>query len=32
MKKLTPIKSEKIWGYEDWIASTHPNGFQKDLF
>ena len=32
MEKLSPIKSEKIWGYEDWIASTHPNGFQKKLF
>ncbi len=32
MKKLTAIKSEKIWGYENWIASTHPNGFQKDFY
>ena len=31
MLKLTPIKSEKIWGYELWIASTHPNGCQKAL-
>ncbi|MGN0728639.1 type I phosphomannose isomerase catalytic subunit [Treponema sp.] len=32
MKKLNAIKSEKVWGYENWIASTHPNGFQKDFF
>lgn len=32
MLKLTPIKSEKIWGYELWIASTHQNGCQKDFF
>ena len=31
MLKLTPIKSEKIWGYELWIASTHPNGPQKEF-
>ena len=31
MLKLNAIKSEKIWGYELWIASTHPNGCQKDL-
>ena len=31
MLKLTPIKSDKIWGYELWIASTHPNGCQKDF-
>lgn len=31
MKKLTAIKSEKIWGYELWTASTHPNGCQKDF-
>jgi len=29
MIKLEPVKSEKIWGYELWIASTHPNGPQK---
>lgn len=32
MLKLKSIKSEKIWGYELWIASTHPNGTQKELF
>lgn len=32
MKKLDAIKSEKIWGYENWIASTHRNGFQEDFF
>ena len=31
MLKLTPIKSEKIWGYELWIASTHPNGPQCEF-
>lgn len=31
MLKLDPIKSEKIWGYELWIASTHPNGCQKEF-
>lgn len=31
MLKLNPIKSEKIWGYELWIASTHPNGCQDDF-
>lgn len=31
MIKLNAIKSEKIWGYELWIASTHPNGSQKEL-
>lgn len=32
MIKLNPIKSEKIWGYELWLASTHENGCQKDFF
>ncbi len=31
MLKLTPVKSEKIWGYELWIASTHPNGPQPEF-
>ena len=31
MIKLNAIKSEKIWGYELWIASTHPNGCQKEF-
>lgn len=31
MLKLNAIKSEKIWGYELWIASTHPNGCQDDF-
>lgn len=31
MKRLEPILSEKIWGYELWIASTHPNGLQKEF-
>lgn len=31
MLRLTPIHMEKIWGYEDWIASTQKDGFQKEL-
>jgi len=31
MLKLNPIKSDKIWGYELWIASTHPNGCQEEF-
>ncbi|MCR5218231.1 type I phosphomannose isomerase catalytic subunit [Treponema sp.] len=31
MLKLKAIKSEKIWGYELWFASTHPNGCQEDF-
>ncbi|WP_407427341.1 type I phosphomannose isomerase catalytic subunit [Treponema sp.] len=31
MLKLNPIRSEKVWGYEDWIASTHPDGLQTDF-
>ena len=31
MIKLNPIKSKKIWGYELWLASTHPNGLQEDF-
>ncbi len=31
MKLLTPIRSEKVWGYEDWIASTHKDGAQKEF-
>ena len=31
MIELKAIKSEKIWGYELWIASTHPNGKQEDF-
>ena len=31
MLKLNPVLSEKIWGDELWIASTHPNGMQKDF-
>ena len=32
MKKLNAIKSEKIWGYENWIASTHKMDFKKISF
>ena len=31
MLKLNPIRSEKVWGYEDWIASTHVDGLQKEF-
>lgn len=31
MIKLNSLRSDKIWGYEDWIASTHPNGMQKEF-
>ena len=31
MLRLTPIRSEKVWGYEDWIASTHPDGLQSEF-
>jgi len=31
MLKLTGIVSNKIWGYENWIASTHDNGLQEDF-
>ena len=31
MLKLDSIKSDKIWGYELWIASTHPNGCQTSF-
>ena len=31
MIKLNAIKSDKIWGYELWIASTHPNGCQEEF-
>ena len=32
MLKLNPIKCEKIWGYELWIASTHKAACQKEFF
>lgn len=31
MLKLNPIRSEKVWGYEDWIASTHADGCQSEF-
>lgn len=31
MLKLNPIRSEKVWGYEDWIASTHADGCQGEF-
>ena len=31
MLKLNAIKSEKVWGYELWGASTHPNGCQDEF-
>ena len=27
--KLESFHSEKIWGYEEWILSTHRNGHSK---
>ena len=27
--KLNPFFSEKIWGYEQWVLSTHKNGHSK---
>lgn len=27
--KLKPFYSEKVWGYEEWILSTHKNGYSK---
>ncbi|NLC93120.1 MAG: mannose-6-phosphate isomerase [Treponema sp.] len=32
MLKLNYIRSDKVWGYELWLASTHPNGMQKDFY
>lgn len=32
MIKLNSIQLDKVWGYEKWIASTHPNGMQKDFY
>lgn len=32
MIKLKAIRHDKIWGWEDWVASTHPNGLQQELF
>lgn len=31
MFKLSPVRSEKVWGYEDWIASVHPDLPQPEL-
>nr|MCR4822345.1 class I mannose-6-phosphate isomerase [Treponema sp.] len=31
MLKLNPIRSDKVWGYEDWIASTHKDGCQREF-
>lgn len=31
MLKLNPLKSEKVWGYENWIASVHPVMSHDDL-
>ena len=31
MLKLDAIKSDKVWGYELWSASTHPNGCQDNF-
>lgn len=31
MLTLQPLHYDKIWGYEDWLASTHPDGCQPEL-
>ena len=31
MIKLHPVHCPKVWGYENWIASTHPDGCQTDF-
>lgn len=31
MKLLKPLHFDKIWGYEDWIASTHKDGPQPEF-
>lgn len=32
MVQLKPIRLDKIWGYELWIASTHKAAVQKEFF
>ncbi|MCR5607315.1 MAG: class I mannose-6-phosphate isomerase [Treponema sp.] len=32
MYRFEPIESKKIWGRELWLASTHPDGRQKDFY
>ncbi len=32
MLLLNPLRFDKIWGYENWLASTHENGFQKEFY
>lgn len=29
--ELNPIRKDKVWGYEDWIISTHFCAVQKEL-
>lgn len=31
MLKLNPIRSDKVWGYENWIASVHPVAPHKEF-
>ena len=31
MLNLTPLHFDKIWGYENWLASTHKDGAQPDF-
>ncbi len=31
MTNLTPLHFDKIWGYENWIASTHKDGPQAEF-
>lgn len=31
MKQLEPIRFNTVWGYENWIASTHADGIQPEF-
>lgn len=31
MKRLPSLRFDKVWGYELWLASTHPHGCQEEL-
>ena len=32
MIKLNPIRLDKVWGYENWIASVHPAARHKNFY
>ena len=32
MIKLKALHFDKIWGYEEWIASVHPGGRQEEFY